>query len=313
MESWDTYSLIALLIIFCALFSFFSRWTKILYLHVLSPILVKPKDLVKLYGPWAVVTGGSNGIGKNLAKELARRGANIVLISNEKEKLSTVAEEIKTECGVETKVIFADFSHADEEYTHIFDAIKDLDVGILVNNVGTAGGLPGLFENMTRKQMWDLTMINVCAATSMTHFVLPKMKSKRCGLIVNIASTAGMFPTPFATLYGASKAFMMSFSDALRYECKGTGVEIQTIHPGFVDTNIIDSNAKSTPSIFFPTPEKFAKNLCSNIGVVSSTAGYMAHDIQCVFGEMLPRCVQIWLGAKYFEVKNFHANEQKEE
>lgn len=75
----------------------------------------------------------------------------------------------------------------------------------LVNNVGTAGGLPNKLEEMSRKQMWNILMINVCAATSMTHYLLPKMKSSGKGLIVNVASMASLSPTPYAALYGASK------------------------------------------------------------------------------------------------------------
>jgi short-subunit dehydrogenase len=74
-----------------------------------------------------------------------------------------------------------------------------------VNNVGTAGGLPNNLEGMTRKQMWSILMINVCAATSMTHHLLPKMKTSGKGLIINVASLAALAPTPYAVLYGASK------------------------------------------------------------------------------------------------------------
>jgi short-subunit dehydrogenase len=74
-----------------------------------------------------------------------------------------------------------------------------------VNNVGTAGGIPNIFECMTRKQVWTMLMVNVCAATSMTHHFLPKMKSKKRGLIVNISSITCLSPTPYGMLYGASK------------------------------------------------------------------------------------------------------------
>jgi len=81
-----------------------------------------------------------------------------------------------------------------------------------VNNVGVAGGLPNKLEDMTRKQMWNIMMINICAATSMSHFILPKMKVNGRGLIVNTASLAAFAPTPFATLYGASKVNKIKIS-----------------------------------------------------------------------------------------------------
>jgi short-subunit dehydrogenase len=126
----------------------------------------------------------------------------------------------------------ADFSLNEDEYIRIFESLDDLDIGVLgmgnnfffksltntycsinydfsllmaVNNVGTAGGIPNIFECMTRKQVWTMLMVNVCAATSMTHHFLPKMKIKKRGLIVNISSLTCLSPTPYGMLYGASK------------------------------------------------------------------------------------------------------------
>jgi 17beta-estradiol 17-dehydrogenase / very-long-chain 3-oxoacyl-CoA reductase len=143
--------------------------------------------------------------------------------------------------GVETRIIVADFSYGEEEYQRIFAQIEDLDIGILseffinilfalfydnyqiimtlnfmssVNNVGISLGLPNRLERISRKHIWALMMVNTCAAVSMAHQVLPKMKSNKRGLIVNISSASSLLPTPYANLYGASKvttAFHFTF------------------------------------------------------------------------------------------------------
>ncbi|XP_059482070.1 hydroxysteroid dehydrogenase-like protein 1 [Neocloeon triangulifer] len=275
-----------------------------IYVHFIWVILWKKKDLVKVYGKWAVVTGGSRGIGKGYSIELAKRGMNIVLISHGLENLRKAAKEI-AETGVETKIICADFSRTEKEYKKIFSVIDDLDIGILVNNVGTAEGFPNYFEEMPRDKMWAIMMINMCAAASMTHFVLHKMIRKRRGMIVNMVSLTTLGATPFASIYGASKAFMRSFTEALIFECKGTGVEFQIVCPGFVDTDIVESNARSyLPSVFFPKPENFAKSATATIGKVVTTTGCFAHDLQFTTGEYLPRSWRAWICSKFINVKD---------
>ncbi|XP_065347827.1 hydroxysteroid dehydrogenase-like protein 1 [Cloeon dipterum] len=305
------YSLVAFFCVARLVLSVISIWTKISYKYALSKWIFQQKDLVKKYGSWAVVTGSSDGIGKSLAKELAKRGMNIVLISNEEEKLKSVSADIESECSVQTIVIYADFSKTEEEYEKIFTVIDGLDVGILVNNAGTACGLPYLFENMSRQQIWTMMLVNMGAATALTHYILPKMISKGKGLIANMASTSSFAPTPYASLYAASKTFILSFSESLRHELKGTGVDVQVIHPFFVDTRVAEnSKAPTLPKVLYPSADKYARSLSTMIGEDNITAGYLPHQIQFAISQSLPRCVQIWMAADFMAVRDFRKEQQ---
>ncbi|NXY00588.1 HSDL1 protein, partial [Centropus bengalensis] len=162
-------------------------------------------DLVKQYGKWAVVTGSTDGIGKAYAKELAKRGVNIILISRSKEKLEAVAKSISETYQVETLFVVADFSKGREPYPAIKEALKDKEIGILVNNVGILSPYPNYFTNLSEDMLWDMININIASANMMTHIVLPGMVKKKKGAIVNVSSAACCQPTPMMTTYGASK------------------------------------------------------------------------------------------------------------
>ncbi|CAB3377925.1 Hypothetical predicted protein [Cloeon dipterum] len=276
----------------------FLTWivVQIAYVHIFSRFIKRPKDFVKAYGPWAVVTGSSDGIGKCYAFELAKRGMNIVLISNEEEKLHAVAEQLNKNHGIETKVINADFTQTEDEHQKIFSVLSKLDIGILVNNVGTAAGLPMSFTEMSREQIWSIMMVNMCAATSMSHLVMPKMKSRSRGMIVNIASIIAIAPAPLGALYAASKAYIRSFSEALEFECRGSGVHVQTVCPSFVKTNIMGNKAFDVPaSAIYPLPETFVKNAVATIGNCKFTSGCLSHDILMRALLFLPRSALTWI------------------
>ncbi|NWZ17261.1 HSDL1 protein, partial [Agelaius phoeniceus] len=175
-----------------------------LRLHVI-PRLSGEVDLVKKYGKWAVVTGSTDGIGKAYAEELAKRGVNIILVSRSKEKLEAVSRSISETYKVETDFIVADFSKGRELYPAIEEALKDREIGILVNNVGIFQAYPDYFTNLSEDMLWDLIHVNIASATMMTHIVLPGMVKKKKGAIVNLSSASCCQPTPMVTVYGASK------------------------------------------------------------------------------------------------------------
>ncbi|XP_014797924.1 PREDICTED: hydroxysteroid dehydrogenase-like protein 1 isoform X1 [Calidris pugnax] len=175
-----------------------------LRLHLI-PKLGGEIDLVKRYGKWAVVTGSTDGIGKAYAEELAKRGVNIILISRNKEKLESVSRSISETYKVETDFIVADFSKGREPYPAIREALKDREIGILVNNVGMFYPYPDYFTNLSEDVLWDMININIVSANMMMHIVLPRMVEKMRGAIVNVSSASCCQPTPMLTIYGASK------------------------------------------------------------------------------------------------------------
>lgn len=149
--------------------------------------------------------GGTSGIGKYYAKELASRKVNIILISRNQEKLEALAREIADTYKVETAIIVVDFNKGSEVYPALKKALEDKEIGILVNNVGVFYTHPDYFTNLTSDKIWELINVNIGAANMMVHMVLPGMVQRKKGAIVNISSLSCLQPTPLITAYSASK------------------------------------------------------------------------------------------------------------
>ncbi|XP_051485248.1 inactive hydroxysteroid dehydrogenase-like protein 1 [Apus apus] len=270
-----------------------------LRLHVV-PRLGGRMDLVKQYGTWAVVTGSTDGVGKAYAEQLAKRGVNIILISRNKEKLEAVSRSISETYQVETDFIVADFSKGREPYPAIKKALKDRDIGILVNNVGMFYNYPDYFTNLSEDILWDVINVNIASANMMVHIVLPGMVKKRKGAIVNISSASCCQPTPMMTIYGASKTYLDYFSRALHYEYASKGIFVQSLTPFLIATKMVEhSSVASKPSFFFPSAEEYASYAISTLGLSIRTTGYWQHAIEFTLGECLPEWIWAWF-ALYF-------------
>ncbi|NXU52582.1 HSDL1 protein, partial [Turnix velox] len=268
-------------------------------LYVL-PRLSSKVDLVKQYGKWAVVTGSTDGIGKAYAEELAKHGVNIVLISRNKEKLESVSRSISETYKVETDIIVADFGKGRELYPAIKKALKDKEIGILVNNVGVFYSYPDYFTNVSEDVLWDIININIGSANMMTHIVLPGMVERRKGAIVNLSSGSCCQPTPMFTAYGASKIYLDYFSRALHYEYASKGIFVQSLTPFVVTTKLTACcSATSQKSFFFPSAEEYANHAVSTLGLSIRTCGYWKHAMQFTLGKRLPEWIWAWF-ALYF-------------
>ncbi|NXG16148.1 HSDL1 protein, partial [Grallaria varia] len=265
-----------------------------LRMHVI-PKLGGEVDLIKQYGEWAVVTGGTDGIGKAYAEELAKRGVNIILISRNKEKLEAVSRSISETYQVETDFIVADFSKGREPYPAIKEALKDREIGILVNNVGMFHPYPDYFSNMPEDMLWDMIHINIASANMMTHIVLPGMVKKKKGAIVNVSSTFCCRPTPMVSIYGASKIYVDYFSRALQYEYASKGIFVQSLTPGAIATKMIAFNSFTAKRSFFvPSAEEYASHAVSTLGLSKRTTGYWKHAIEFMLVECLPEWIWAW-------------------
>ncbi|XP_074864615.1 inactive hydroxysteroid dehydrogenase-like protein 1 [Carettochelys insculpta] len=260
------------------------------------PRLVSRPDLVKQYGRWAVVTGSTAGIGKAYAEELASYGINIILISRSKEKLETVAKDIAETYDVETAVIVADFSKGREIYSSIKEALRDKDIGILVNNVGAFYAYPDYFTSLSEDKLWEIVNVNIAAANMMVHIVLPGMVERKRGAIVNVSSGSCCKPTPQMTAYSASKAYLDHFSRALHYEYASKGIFIQSLIPFLIATNMTQcsDHVLSNKLLCVPSAKVYAHHAVSTLGISRRTTGYWLHSIQFLLAQYMPEWFWVW-------------------
>ena len=185
---------------------------------------------------YALITGGSKGIGKAIAIELAKKKINILLVSRSSTALQQTAKEIKEQYGVETDYLATDLSliNAAENVFNWCNE-KKYNIHILVNNAGY--GLSGPFEKEPEVNNTNMMQLNMGTTVQLCHIFLPMLKQNNKGYILNIASSAAYQAVPFLSLYSASKSFVLNFSRGLSHELKNTNVSATCVSPGPTDTD----------------------------------------------------------------------------
>ncbi|RUS94356.1 hypothetical protein DSM107003_38890 [Trichormus variabilis SAG 1403-4b] len=179
----------------------------------------------------ALVTGASGGIGKAFAEELAARQTNLVLIARSAEKLEEIATQLQQKHNVKVEIIAKDLT--DPNATNdVFDLIKakGLTIDLLINNAGF--GDYGDFAERDGQRQLNMIQLNIMALVDLTHKFLPLMRERRSGSIINVSSIAGFQPMPYLSVYAATKAFVLSFSEALWAENRDYGVRVLVVCPG---------------------------------------------------------------------------------
>lgn len=183
-----------------------------------------------------LITGASGGIGYEFAKLFAADKYNLVLVARNKEKLEKVAAEIKENYQVEVETIAKDLSMPGSAPELVAELTEHkLDIEVLINNAGV--GLNGFFIETSAKKELDMMQLNIVSLTHLTKLLLPAMIEKKRGRILNVASMAAFFPGPCMAVYYATKAYVLSFSQALSNELEGTGVTCTALCPGGTKTN----------------------------------------------------------------------------
>ncbi|ODQ81987.1 hypothetical protein BABINDRAFT_160203 [Babjeviella inositovora NRRL Y-12698] len=218
---------------------------------------------------WAVVTGASDGIGKEYALQLAKKGLNVVLVSRTQSKLELLAADIESRYGVATQVLAFDVS-TDEtaNYEQLSAVISTLPVTVLVNNVGQSHSIPVPFLETEEKEMRDIITINNTATLRITQVVALQIvatvagKSVR-GLILSMGSFGGLLPTPYLATYSGSKAFLQQWSAALAGELKPQGVDVELVISYLVTSAM--SKIRRT-SVTIPNPKTFVASVLRSAG-----------------------------------------------
>lgn len=192
--------------------------------------------------PWALVTGASAGIGAEFCRQLAAQGYQLVLVARRADRLQAIADELRRAFDTRSLIITADLSRKDASEAIVGRlAQENIDVEYLVNNAGY--GLPGSFHIPDWQQHADFIQVMMTAVCELTWRLLPGMHQRGRGYIVNVASIAGLLsPTAGHTLYAASKAFLIKFSQSLALENLQTGVKVCALCPGFTYSEFHDVN-----------------------------------------------------------------------
>lgn len=184
---------------------------------------------------WAVITGASSGIGAELARVMAAKGYSLVLTARRHERLEALAEEIRTAHQVEVETMALDLEDR-EAPQDLAEMLRDRGIRVhtLVNNAGF--GLRGNFATLPIERQLAMIDLNVRTLTALTRLVLPDMLERGRGGILNVASTAAFQPGPYMAVYYATKAFVLSLSEALHEEAKGRGVTVTALCPGSTES-----------------------------------------------------------------------------
>jgi uncharacterized protein len=192
-------------------------------------------DAVRSRTPAVVVTGASRGIGLALARRFAQSGSAVAMVARDQHLLEGMAQRVARDFGVKAVPIALDVTALDAPAA--IDAALEsagLYTETLVNNAGI--GLSGPFYTHTPEELDRLIAVNVAALTRLTHHVLPQLRARARGGILNVASLGGMVPGPHQAAYYASKAYVLSLTEAIRHQVRGEGVRIAALAPGPVRT-----------------------------------------------------------------------------
>ncbi len=184
---------------------------------------------------FTLITGASSGIGECFAGELAKRKHNLLLVARSAAKLAKMSDEHSRAHGIECRHLAVDLSMTGAEQQVVaFTTGASLEVDWLINNAGF--GTYGKFGELPLERELEMIRLNVSALVALTHRYLAPMLKRKHGMIINVASVAGFQPVPYFTTYAATKAFVLSFTEALSAECEGTGVFVSCLCPGTTAT-----------------------------------------------------------------------------
>ena len=239
----------------------------------------------------ALVTGASSGIGLSFAQELAQRGYDLVLVARRVERLEQIAQQLKRDHSIECRVEPRDLSDPDsiEDLVRVLDRDR-VELEVLVNNAGY--GLSGSFLSQPWQRHEEFIRVMLTAVCELTHRLLPAMKKRGKGRIIQVSSVAGFLPgTAGHTLYGAVKAALNLFTECLSLECRGSGVHVTSLCPGFTYTEFHDVSGtrelmSRMPGFLWLNPDRVAREAleCCEQGKVYCVPGLVYRLLLCILG-----------------------------
>jgi uncharacterized protein len=189
-------------------------------------------------GKAALITDASAGIGLAFAQELAKRGMNVILVARSSEQLHSLASDLPQNHGIRTEVAIADLG-LDGAAVTVYKTVQErqLEIDLLINNAGFINYAP--FESIALEQDRAQVMVNITAMIDLTHAFIPDMLARGSSAVLNVASNAAFYPMPYMAVYAATKAFVLSFSEALWAEYRTRELRVLALCPGPTKTNAL--------------------------------------------------------------------------
>ncbi|MCJ1355248.1 MAG: hypothetical protein MMC33_005239 [Icmadophila ericetorum] len=251
-------------------------WKFLSFWRMFLSLFLWPGKSFRDFGPngsWAVVTGASDGIGREFALQLGEIGFSVLLISRTTSKLEAVAAEITRRYpGTSTKVLSMDFvANDDSAYEKLQKEVDELDVAILINCAGRSHDIPVPFALTTKQEMEAIIATNCTGTLRMTSTVLPGMIQRKRGLVLTMGSFGGLLPTPLLATYSGSKAFLQQWSSALGAELRPHKITVELVQSYLVTSNM--SKIKHT-SWLIPSPRTYVESVLERIGRSGGASGW---------------------------------------
>jgi short-subunit dehydrogenase len=248
----------------------------------------------------ALVTGASSGIGVDIARRLALEGFDVVLVARRKNRLVELAERIERDQRVKAYAVEADLSSLEGAKRLVTDvAALGLELDCLVNNAGF--GVYGKMVDADIDRTLEMVELNVVSLTYLTHHYVKEMVARGRGYILQTASIGAFQPSPYYAVYSATKAYVLSFSEALHHELQGTGVSITTSCPGLTATEFHDVAVHQKPDWMKPvtmTADEVARiSVQSMLRGERATVPGFSNWMTSVAAQLLPKSVVIPLAA----------------
>ena len=203
-----------------------------------------------------LITGASSGIGAAFARKLSGRGRNVLLVARSEDKLIALCNELGRLTSIRAQYLALDLQRPDAA-AQLFEETKkrELEIDMLINNAGF--GSMGDFAKLDLKRELEIIQLNITTLVDLTHRFLQPMRERKRGTIVNVASTAGFQAVPYMATYAATKAFVLSFSEALWEENRSHGVHVMALCPGVTETNFFEASGMDHPPMrITQTPEE---------------------------------------------------------
>ena len=249
------------------------------------------KDFKHRYGPWALITGASAGLGKLFARRLAERGLNLVLPARREDRLKELGQELEGEYGIQTRSIAVD-AGSDHLLDTLSQQTRDLEIGLLINNAGFANNGDFLDHSLDKELL--LVHVNVRAPMLLAHHFGQFMRKRGRGGMIFSCSITGFTPIPFWANYSASKAYDLFLAEALAVQLKPSGVDVLALCPGATHTEFTAYKGIFAP-FFTMKPEKVVVQALKRLGKRRTTIVGLLNYLIVMSYRLIPRRLASWL------------------